>query len=135
MTDDIDDIKQLLDSYLGWLRDNTVLRQMEDWVEITTPYVDRHNDRLQIYAKRQQEGYVLTDDGYILDDLQQSGFKLEGDHRLNLLRVTLNGFGIHRVRNELQVQVSKENFARRKHNFLQAMLAVNDLFAVAQAKR
>ena len=132
MTDDIYDIKQLLDGYLGWLRDNTILRQMEDWVEITTPYVDRHNDRLQIYAKRQQEGYVLTDDGYILDDLQQSGFKLEGDHRLNLLRVTLNGFGIHRVRNELQVQVSKENFARRKHNFLQAMLAVNDLFAVAQ---
>ena len=60
MTDDIYDIKQLLDGYLGWLRDNTVLRQMEDWVEITTPYVDRHNDRLQIYAKRQQEGYVLN---------------------------------------------------------------------------
>ena len=51
---------------LGWLRDNTILRQMEDWVEITTPYVDRHNDRLQIYAKRQQEGYVLTDDGTFL---------------------------------------------------------------------
>ncbi|MCY4576461.1 MAG: DUF1829 domain-containing protein [Chloroflexi bacterium] len=132
MTNDVDDIQELLDDYLGWLRDNTVLRQMEDWVEITTPYLDRHNDRLQIYAKRQPEGYVLTDDGYILDDLQQSGFKLEGDHRHNLLRVTLNGFGIHRAGNTLQVQVSKENFARRKHNLLQAMLSVNDLFAVAQ---
>ena len=45
-----EEIQSLLDRYWGWLRDKTTIRQMHDWVEITTPYLDRHNDRLQIYA-------------------------------------------------------------------------------------
>ena len=48
----IEEIKQLLDEYARWLRDQSVLREVGDWVEITTPYMDRHNDHLQIYARR-----------------------------------------------------------------------------------
>ena len=40
----IQDIQKLLDDYVAWLRDKTSLRQVADWVEITTPYLDRHND-------------------------------------------------------------------------------------------
>ena len=58
---------------------------MKDWVEITTLYLDRHNDYLQIYAKRQNGGYILTDDGYVLEDLQQLGCKLENSKRQALL--------------------------------------------------
>ena len=71
----IDDIRALLDDYATWLRDKTSLRQVSDWVEITTPYLDRHNDYIQIYAKRTDGGLVLTDDGYTIDDLEQSGCK------------------------------------------------------------
>ena len=130
----IDEIQGLLEEYRTWLRDKTILRQVNDWIEITTPYLDRHNDALQIYAKRSDGGFLLTDDGYILDDLEQSGCRLEGRHRLGLLTVTLNGFGIQRVGNELQVQVTAESFAHRKHNLLQAMLAINDLFYLAQPR-
>ena len=69
----IDEIQSLLEQYRIWLRDKTSIRQVNDWVEITTPYMDRHNDLLQIYAKRSKDGFLLTDDGYILDDLEQSG--------------------------------------------------------------
>ena len=130
----IDEIQSLLEQYRIWLRDKTSIRQVNDWVQITTPYMDRHNDLLQIYAKRSKDGFLLTDDGYILDDLEQSGCRMEGNHRLGLLTVTLNGFGVRREGNELQVQVSRENFAQRKHNLLQAMLAVNDLFYLAQPR-
>ena len=130
----IDEIQTMLDEYRTWLRDKTVLRQINDWIEITTPYLDRHNDRLQIYARRSDGGFLLTDDGYILDDLEQSGCRLDGSHRLGLLAVTLNGFGVQRVGNELRVQVTTESFAQRKHNLLQAMLAVNDLFYLAQPR-
>ena len=34
---------------------------------------------------------------------------------------------------ELQVTATSQNFARQKHNLLQAMLAVNDLFYLAQS--
>jgi len=124
----IDDIRSLLDQYTKWLRDKTSLRQISDWIEISTPYLDRHNDCLQIYAKRQNGGYLLTDDGYIIEDLQQSGCKLGAGKRQALLNMTLNGFGVRLNDGRLEIQASPDNFAVRKHNLVQAMLAVNDLF-------
>ncbi len=127
----IQEIQDLIDNYVKWLKDKTVLRQVKDWVEITTPYLDRHNDYLQIYAKRQNAGYLLTDDGYVLEDLEQSGCKLESAKRQALLRITLNGFGVQANEGRLEIHASPDNFALRKHNLVQAMLAVNDLFYLA----
>jgi hypothetical protein len=104
----IQEIQRLLNDYLAWLKDRTVLRQIDNWLEITTPYLDRHNDYVQIYAKKSNGGFVLTDDGYTIDDLEQSGCKLA-----------------------LEVHARPENFALRKHNLVQAVLAVNDMFYLA----
>jgi len=134
----INEVQALLDQYWAWLRDKTTLRQVGDWIEITTPYLDCHNDRLQIYAKRRDGGYLLTDDGYVLTDLEQSGCKLDSPKRQALLKVTLNGFGVQvglpdgkAGGQALEVHASADNFALRKHNLVQAMLAVNDLFYLA----
>lgn len=127
----IDEIRELLDRYVAWLRDKTVLRQVNDWVEITTPYLDRHNDYLQIYAKRRDRGYMLTDGGYVMEDLARSGCSLDSPKRQALLKMTLNGFGIQQDEGNLEVHASPDNFALRKHNLIQAMLAVNDLFFLA----
>jgi len=124
----IDEIQKLLDAYMAWLKDKTVLRQVKEWVEITTPYIDRHNDYLQIYAKKDNSGFILTDDGYVIEDLRQSGCELESRKRKELLQLTLNGFGVKLEENNLVVHASSDNFALRKHNLVQAMLAVNDLF-------
>ena len=127
----IQDIQTLLDQYWVWLRDRTSLREVNDWVEITTPYLDRHNDCLQIYAQRVDGGYVLTDDGYILDDLEQSGCRIDSPKRQALFKTTLNGFGVRLDGQALEVHASADNFGLRKHNLVQAMLAVNDLFYLA----
>lgn len=128
----IDEIRHLLDQYIEWLRDKTSLREVQDWIEITTPYLDRHNDYIQIYAHKQNGGFILTDDGYTITDLLHSGCKLDSPKRQQLLKVTLNGFGVQNERNALQVQASPENFALRKHNLIQAILAVNDMFYLAE---
>ena len=128
----IDEIQRLLDQYLAWLKDRTIIREVSDkWIEITTPYLDRHNDYLQIYARKQNSGFVLTDDGYIIEDLEQSGCKLDTQKRQDLLRITLAGFGVRNNDGVLEIHATPENFALRKHNLLQAMLAVNDLFYLA----
>ncbi|MCB0410580.1 MAG: DUF1828 domain-containing protein, partial [Flavobacteriales bacterium] len=127
----INEIQTLLDNYLSWLKDKTTLKKVKDWVEITTPYLDRHNDYLQIYARKMDKGYRLTDDSYIIQDLMQSGCKLDSPKRMSLLKMTLNGFGVQLCDNELVVNATKENFYYKKHNLLQAMLAVNDLFYLA----
>ena len=46
---DVAEIEKLLNDYRAWLKDRTTLREINGtWVEITTPYLDRHNDALQI---------------------------------------------------------------------------------------
>jgi hypothetical protein len=127
----ISEVQRLLDDYQTWLRDKTTIRLIEDWVEITTPYLDRHNDCIQIYAQKTDGGYLLTDDGYTITDLEQSGCKLDSRKRQELLQLTLNGFGVQTRHQALEVHASPENFAMRKHNLVQAMLAVNDMFYLA----
>lgn len=128
----IQDIQHLLDQYVAWLKDKTTLRSVSnDWVEITTPYLDRHNDYLQIYAKRDNGGYLLTDDGYVIDDLEQSGCKLDSPKRQILLNTTLAGFGVQLKDRALTIHTSNDAFALRKHNLIQSMLAINDLFYLA----
>lgn len=128
----ITEVQKLLDDYRAWLKDKTQLRQVEDWVEITTPYLDRHNDYVQIYAGKTNGTYTLTDDGYTIADLELSGCNVFTAKREAILRETLNGFGVQLQKTRLEVQASPDNFALRKHNLVQAILAVNDMFYLAQ---
>jgi hypothetical protein len=127
----IDEIQKMMDGYTSWLRKKTSLREVGEWVEITTPLLDRHNDFLQIYVRRENGSFILTDDGYTLLDLEQSGCKLDSPRRQELLRLTLNGFGVQQHDSALEVRATEENFPLKKHSLLQAMLGVNDLFYLA----
>src|SRR5438552_9473759 len=125
-------IEKLLNDYREWQKDRTTLREVNgSWVEITTPYLERHNDALQIYARADNGGYVLTDDSYTIHDLETSGCKLNTVKRRDLLKLTLNGFGVRLNNEALEVHASPETFPARKHNLIQAILAVNDLFSLA----
>jgi hypothetical protein len=127
------EIEKLLNDYRIWLHDRTTLRELrDDWVEITTPYIDRHNDALQIYARRHNGGYLLTDDSYTIHDLEASGCNLNTEKRQDLLKMTLNGFGVKLNGEALEIHASPENFPLRKHNLIQAILGVNDLFYLAK---
>ncbi len=117
--------------YSSWLEERTSLREIEGCVEITTPYLDRHNDYLQIYVKSSSGGFVLTDDGYVLDDLELSGCGIDSPKRQEALKTTLNGFGVTENQGALEVEATPDDFPVRKHNLAQAMLAVNDLFHLA----
>ncbi len=128
----IDEIAPLIDNYRKWLKDKTAIKIVNDYAEITTPFLDRHNDCLQIYVHKEDGGYVLSDGGYIIDDLTISGCDLGTPKRQDLLKVTLAGFGVTSERGELKIKATAETFALKKHNLIQAMLAVNDLFYLAQ---
>ena len=128
----VQEIEKLLSDYRSWLRDKTTLREIgRSWIEITTPFLDRHNDALQIYARAENGGYVLTDDSYTVHDLEASGCNLGTEKRKELLKMTLNGFGVRMNNDAIEVNASSENFPARKHNLIQAILAVNDLFYLA----
>ena len=61
-----------------------------------------------------------------------SGCNLNAPKRQNMFQATLNGFGVSLVNGELQVKANESNFPAQKHNLLQAILTVNDLFFVSR---
>ena len=131
---DVAEIERLVERYRAWLRDRTTLKSVHaDWIEITTPFLDRHNDYIQIYARKENGAYRLTDDGHTLRDLELSGCVLETPKRKGLLRIALNGFAVEETDGILSVRASPENFAARKHALVQGILAINDLFYTASA--
>jgi hypothetical protein len=87
---------------------------------------------MQIYVGRENGGFLLTDDGSILQDLELSGCRLDTPKRKELLALTLNGFGVQLREQKLQVLATTDDFPLRKHNLMQAMLAVNDLFYLCE---
>src|SRR5437016_4309626 len=128
------DCQKLVEGYLAWLKTKISTEDINGACEITTPFLDRHNDHLQIYVQRTEHGLRLTDDGYIVGDLEASGCPLDSPQRRQILQTVLNGFGVQEQNGELIIETSIETFPKKKHALIQAMLAVNDMFLTARHK-
>jgi hypothetical protein len=71
-------MNNLVADYPNWLKDNMAIQKLDAmWWEITTPCLDRRNDFLQIYVRKDPNGFFITDDGYIIDDLACSGYEFD----------------------------------------------------------
>lgn len=127
----IDSCQNLVNSYIDWLRQKIIIEDIKDVCEITTPFLDRHNDQIQVYIKKSDDGFILTDDSYTITDLRLSGCEFNTEKRLQMLHSILNGFGVHLVDDELMIETRPNNFPQKKHDLLQTILAVNDLFVMA----
>ena len=122
-------IQSRIDEYTVWLRDNIHLRPTDDpvWVEITTPFLDRYNDYLQIYLRQTEDAYLLTDDGYTLVDLEQSGAAIDSPEVQATIAMVLARFNVRREGERLEVQATQHDFPQRLNDLAQAMLAVDHL--------
>lgn len=126
--------ENLIDAYIQWLRKGISVEKLEKACELTTPFLDRHNDHLQVYAVKYDGKIVLSDDGYVLSDLRTSGLDLNTPKRKAVLEVVLNGFGVRTDGKQIMVEASQRNLGQRLHALVQAMLAVNDMFVMAQPR-
>lgn len=126
------EIDDLVERYHAWLRDRTAWKQTGKWVEITAPYLDRNNDYLQVYLRKGEDGFDLTDDGATIAGLEAEGCSLASSKRRTLLRTTLAGYGVTEVNGALTVHATGDNFPLKKHSLVQAMLAVGDMFYLAE---
>jgi len=126
--------KDLIDNYANWLKEKISVEKIEDIYEITTPFLDRHNDHLQIYLKPDISGnsFVLSDCGYIISDLKLSGMEFGTESRNNIRDIILNGFGVQLRGEELVVEAKKSNFPQKKHNLIQAMISIDDMFCMSK---
>lgn len=131
----MDNYTEILEKYITWIKDNTSIRavSLDDTAEVTTPFLDRHNDHLQIYIQKLGDTYKLTDGGYTIQDLELSGLEINTPKREHVVKTTLNGYGIKIDENskELFVNSNISNIGQKKHYLLQAILAINDMYTMS----
>jgi hypothetical protein len=124
--------KRLIDHYLSWLRESFEFEQGDGYSLINTPFLDPHNDEIQIFVQKNGDTFRLTDDGYTLSDLQDTGLEINTEKRQAHLRQILSGFGVRLEDGVLAVTTSGRDFAQKKHNLIQAILAMHDLAVMGQ---
>jgi hypothetical protein len=126
--------KRLIDDYLTWLKEGFHLESAANYTLISTPFLDPHNDEIQIFVEKHDEQLRLSDDGYTLADLGDMGLEINTDKREAHVRQILNGFGVRLEEGgRLAVTATLRDFPQKKHNLIQAILSVHDLAVMGQA--
>lgn len=125
----MENINTLVDSYYSWLKDNTLLTTSGEYTKITTPFLDRHNDCIELYIKQLENNkFIITDDGYTIDDLEICGFSFNTPKRKELLENILYTYHINNDSGVLSTICTTDNFPHKKHFFIQSILSINDLY-------
>lgn len=126
--------QKILNSYITWIKDNTFADELRSSAaKVTVPFMDRHNDHLEIYVQEMDGKFILTDDGYTINDLTGSGFELNTPKRQQIFNTTVKGYGVQiGERFQLFTEATPQNIGQKKHYLIQAMLAVNDMYNLAQ---
>jgi len=127
------DIKRMINSYTDWLKQEISVASFGQYTELTTPYLDRFNDYLQIYVKMNNDGtFTLTDDGYIIGGLIASGITFrKGSKRFNSLMRIAGNHNVSIIGEEITVNATLADFPQKKHLLVQSMLSIDDLFVVS----
>lgn len=123
-------------TYLAWLKSEiTEVDLGNGYTEITAPFLDRHNDYLQIYVKELENSmYRLSDDMYTITDLKMSGLDFNTPKRKQVLQdlILKRGIKYNIKSDELYLEVPKSALGEAQHQLFQAMLDINDLFYLNQ---
>ena len=129
-------MKELIQNYIDWLKIKTNFQELSNgYAEITTPFVNHINDYIQIYLKKDNNNkIILSDGGDTMNNLEMEGVDFKSLSRKKELEVILNGFGVTIHENQLMTYATESTFPFRKHNLIQCILAVDDMYVLAQPR-
>lgn len=134
------DAKKLKKEYLDWYNQTLEFSNLSNnVVRIDTPFKDNSLDNLIIYALYDQsrDMITLTDDGYTIFDLENNGISLnKSKKRKKIFEEHLSAYGIkyNDKTHEIFVQTNFKNFNKSKHNLLQCLIFVNDMYLLSNPK-
>lgn len=124
---------KLKEQYIKWLEDEITLNKINEYLEITSPFLDRYNDYLQVYAKMDNDNEILlTDDAYTLNNLKMAGVDINSPRRKQLLDNFLNKYKVQLDKEALTIKTGVEDFPQKLLFLMQTMLNVDDMFMLSQ---
>ena len=122
-------IHQLICDYTIWLNGEISVAKYGDYYELTTPFLDRYNDCLQVYLKLDSEGNItITDDGYSINNLISTGFKLKpNSKRKQKIERLIKVYSLQIIDNAIVGTASPDDFPQKFQQFIQVMLSIDDM--------
>lgn len=127
---------ELINEYYVWLKNKTVIipDTQTEWVAIQTPFIGLYNDVIEIYAQKKGAKIILSDNGETLHNLDLVGASLNrAGERKNIAERILLNYGIQLQGNELITESNEQNFSQKKHNFISAIMELNDLYVLSKS--
>ena len=124
----------MIDDYYNWLRERTIVEAGNSgWHCIYTPFTGAFNDSIEIYALREGETIRLSDNSETLNNLELQGVNIQGSkNRREILNDILISYGLENNNKELIIKANEHDFLPKKHNFLKAILEINDLAVLSK---
>lgn len=123
-----------VDNYYNWLREKTFIQKdlTTDWYLINTPFIGAFNDTIEIYAQKNESQLKLSDNGETISNLEIQGLQIQGSkRRKSLLDSILINYGVKINNDELIIETNIDKFSQSKHNFLSAIIEINDLYVLS----
>ena len=101
---------------------------------ITTPLLDKNNDAIEVYVIQNGNHIKITDDGYIMNDLDISGLTIEKNTlRDRYLQNILSNHGVELgENNELMVNADTSNYSIKMYLLTQCMSKVSELHVLSK---
>lgn len=124
-----------MDDYYSFLKEKTLIStsNSSDWVEISTPFVGLFNDTVDIYAKKEGNRIILSDDGNTLRDLELSGLEISrSPKRKEILDRILINYGVRINNEELITEATERDFPQKKLNLISAISETADMYYLAR---
>lgn len=123
------------DNYINWLKGEIDQHQIdESTYRFTLPFLDRHNDQIEVYIVKNGEDFTITDDGYTVNDLAISGFNIDSSiRRKAIFSQILQSHGVSLSEGAaLSVKGKVSELPMKKHMLAQCIQKVDDLFYLTQ---
>lgn len=124
-----------MNDYYAFLKEKTLVTasNSSDWVEISTPFVGLFNDTVDIYAKKEGNKIILSDDGNTLRDLELSGLEISrSPKRKEILDRILINYGVRISNDELTTEATERDFPQKKLNLISAISETADMYYLSR---
>lgn len=121
--------------YIGWLQENIDQYRISDNVfRLTLPFLDRHNDHIEVYITKNNNDYTISDDAFTINDLQLSGVNLfSSERRKTIFNQIIKSHGVSLTSdNALYVTAKRSELPLKKHLLIQCIQKISDLFYLSK---
>ena len=99
--------------------------------EITTSFLDIHNDHIVLHYKETTEGVWINDNGYTINDLKLIELNLESNTIKKLFEGILRRYNINLHKDMLFKSTTYQSLPQDINTFIQAILDINMLYTVS----